>query len=84
MIGSYKGFWAKVGRWKVQFDRGRAYLAILNSVMLISLVGWNWWYLVIIPFFFLFMWVDKIYIHPNEAEYSMTRSESFNKLTGDC
>lgn len=63
----------KLGQVKAIFDRQKSYLVSFNFLMVAYLffdkVGFEWWYLLIIPFWFLFSIYDIKYIWPSEMDY---------------
>ena len=73
-------FWRNIARLKVWSDRGRQYVSWLNFLMLIKLVGWEWWYLFIIPIGIVFMYIDIKHVYPEEVEYNVTRAKSMRDL----
>ena len=62
-----------IGKIKVIIDRQRNYISIIQFVMIGYLffkeVGWDWYYLAIIPFWLWFTWYDLVYIAPKELDY---------------
>jgi hypothetical protein len=73
-----------IGKLKAIFDRQRSYLTSLNFVMISFLflkdAGWNWWYLLIIPFWIVFAYIDVRYILPKEIDYLHRKSPVLKEL----
>ena len=73
-----------IGKLKAIFDRQKSYLASLNFLMISYLffkeAGWNWWYLLIIPFWIVFIYVDVRCILPKEMDYLHRKSPVLREL----
>ncbi len=73
-----------LGKFKVIIDRQRGYMYILNSIMLTYLfykeIGFQWYYLLIIPCIIVFMWFDIKYVMPKEYEYMWSQNPTVKKL----
>lgn len=73
-----------VGKIKAIIDRQRGYLGIFNFAMVGFLffdrVGWEWYYLLLIPIWFLFAYLDVRYIIPREFDYLHRKSPVFKEL----
>ena len=72
------------GKIKALFDREMGYLSKLNFVMIAFLfikdVGFHWWYLLGIPLFLVWVWIDVKYIMPDEYNYIHRKSPVLNKI----
>jgi len=68
-------------RLKVIIDRQRSYIVYINFSMIVYLflekIGYSLWYLLSIPFFILWTYVDMRYIWPRE----LLRISKKNPLT---
>ena len=73
-----------VGRLSYWLDRSRARSTWINTIMIgylfIERAGFQWWYLLVIPAFFIFMYFDIKYILPKEREYGITRSKTIRDI----
>lgn len=69
---------------KVMYDRLRNYLAATNTIMVGYLffekIGFEWWYLLFIPFIVAFIWFDARYIMPRELNYIHHKSPMFKEI----
>ena len=70
--------------FKVIVDRQRMYIAMVQFFMIGYLffekVGFNWWYLVFIPFWLWFIWYDLRKIIPAEQGYYHEKSPVFMEM----
>lgn len=73
-----------IGKIKAIFDRQRSYLTSVNFLMISYLffkdTGWSWWYLLVIPFWLVFVYVDTRYILPKEIDYLHRKSPVLKEL----
>jgi len=73
-----------IGKLKAIADRELGYIGRLNFVMIAYLfikdVGFHWWYLLVIPVFLIWIWIDLKYIMPKEFDYLHNKSPLFTKL----
>jgi len=73
-----------IGKFKAIADRELGYVSKLNFVMIAYLfikdVGFYWWYLLIIPIFIVWVWIDLKYIMPKEFDYLHNKSPLLSKL----
>jgi hypothetical protein len=73
-----------LGRLKVIMDRELTYVSRFNFFMVAYLffekVGWNWWYLLLVPPFLLWIYIDLKYVMPKEGEYLARKNPFFTKL----
>ncbi len=73
-----------LGKFKVIIDRQRSYLGMANFFMLSYLfyreIGFEWYYLLVIPFSIIFMWFDVRYIMPKEYEYVWSKNPIVKEL----
>jgi len=57
-----------VATLKMAFDRQRGYLGIINTVLLLKIVGFEWWYLALIPIWVAWTIIDWCLIFPAERK----------------
>jgi hypothetical protein len=73
-----------IGKLKALLDRQRNYLSVINFLMIGYLffekAGFHWWYLVIIPFWLLFVYLDARFIWPRELDYTHRKSPVMKEL----
>lgn len=73
-----------LGKIKAMIDRELTYFAKVNFLMIAYLffkdVGWNWWYLLAIPLFLIWTYIDLKYIFPQELKYLHGKSPVFQEL----
>lgn len=73
-----------IGKYKAIFDREAAYLSKFNFVMILLLLlkdkGFYWYYLFIIPVFFVWVYIDLKFIMPNEFNYTQRKSPVTRKI----
>ena len=73
-----------LGKLSFWYRRAKERASNFTQLMIVYLFlkesGWQWWYLVIIFLFCIFMMFDIKYILPKETEYGFTRSETFRRL----
>lgn len=73
-----------LGKIKAIVDRELTYISKLNFVMISYIffkdVGWNWWYLSIIPVYIIWIYIDLKYIMPQEFDYLHNKSPFMKKL----
>lgn len=73
-----------IGKIKAIIDRELSYISKFNFVMIAYLffkeVGFNWWYLLAIPIFLIWIYIDLKYIMPQEYEYIHNKSPYLKKL----
>jgi hypothetical protein len=73
-----------IGKLKALFDRQRGYLTVVNFLM----ISWmffkdfhfKWYYLLILPLWIVFVYVDARYIIPSEQDYLHRKSPVFKEL----
>ena len=73
-----------IGKIKAIVDRQRNYFGLFNFIMIAYLffdkVGWQWYYLLIIPFWFLWAYIDVTFIMPRELNYIHHKSPVMKEL----
>lgn len=73
-----------IGKYKALFDRQRSYLAVVNFTMLICLFFRDkeikWYYILALPIWFIFLYVDVKYIMPQEFKYLHGKSPVFKEI----
>ena len=73
-----------LGKIKALIDRELNYVSKVNFVMIAYIffkdVGWNWWYLLAIPIFLIWVIIDIKYIMPDEFNYLHGKSPFMQKL----
>jgi len=73
-----------LGKLKAIFDREFQYVSKINPVLIgylfIKEVGWNPWYLLLIPVFLVWVYIDLKYIMPKEFDYLHRKSPVMQKL----
>ena len=76
-----------VGKIKAMMDRQRQYISMLNFLMLAYLffkeVGFQWWYLLVIPVWLIFVYIDLRYIMPSEYNYVWGKNPAYKRLLED-
>ena len=63
---------------KIIIDRQRGYLGLVNTILLLSIVGFKWWFIFIIPFWILWAFLDWKYVFP--AEKAINFQQILDKL----
>jgi len=62
-----------IGKLKAIFDREFGYISKLNFLMIVYIfvkeAGIHWWYILLIPLFLLWIYIDLKYIMPKEFDY---------------
>lgn len=73
-----------IGKFKAIFDRQRGYISSVNLIMISYLffdnVGWEWYYLLIMPIWLIFVYLDARFIMPKEFEYLHRKSPVIKEL----
>jgi hypothetical protein len=73
-----------IGKFKAIMDRQRNYLAFINFLMIgylfLQKTGFHWWYLLIIPAWIVFSYLDIRFIWPQELDYSHRKSPVMREL----
>lgn len=73
-----------IGKIKAIADRELSYVSKLNFVMIcylfIEKTGWRWYYLLAIPLFIIWAYIDIKYIMPKEYGYIHSKSPFLQKL----
>jgi len=73
-----------IGMLKAVFDREMNYVSRLNFIMIAYLffkdVGFHWWYLLLIPFFLVWIYLDIKHIMPKEIDYLHRKSAVIQKI----
>lgn len=91
IISMIKGIYNRIrgakitpGMLKIIMDRELGYLSKFNFVMIAYLffqdVGFYWWYLLGIPVFLVWVYIDLIYILPTEGEYTARKNPFLRRL----
>lgn len=73
-----------IGKIKAIADRELTYLGRFNFIMIAYLfikdTGFKWWYLLIIPVWIIWIYIDLKYIMPGELNYLHGKSPFLQKL----
>lgn len=73
-----------IGKIKALIDRELSYVSKINFLMIAYIffkdVGWNWWYILIIPLFLIWVFIDVKYVMPKEFDYIHGKSPFMRKL----
>lgn len=87
MAGGYYLFGVilmNIGKAKAIFDRQRNYFSTFNFVMIAVLffkeTKWSWYYLLAIPAWMVWTFIDTKYIMPKEFEYLHRKSPVMKEL----
>ena len=75
------------GFLKFLFERQRGYISVINTIILLKLFFQNTefklWYLVIVPFYILFVIFDIMVIYRQERSYSDSKSDVLKEILND-
>ena len=73
-----------IGKIKFVTERQRGYFGWINTLILIFLlfqkISLKWWYLLLVPIYGLFIWLDIKYIYPAERTYGDSKSGILNDI----
>ncbi len=73
-----------LGKIKAIIDRELSYISKFNFVMIAYLffkdIGFHWWYLLAVPIFIVWVFIDLKHIMPKELNYLHGKSPFMKKL----
>ena len=73
-----------IGKIKSILDRQRVYASWGQFFMIVYIFiksqGWQWWYLLVIPGWVLWAWIDTKYILPSERSYLDSKSNILKEI----
>lgn len=74
----------RIGKYKAIFDREMNYLSKLNFIMILYIfiekVTWHWWYLLLIPAYIVWVYIDLRFIMPDEFDYLHGKSPFLKQM----